>query len=92
MNAVRRPEAAEEPVNPVLGDETVGQAGHGGRRKRFRRDENGQGGGREDREQAVEEPPDLEDASERERGGDERRRLGVPGIGVPVGKEDRVGG
>ena len=44
------------------------------------------------REEARQEAPDLENASEGERRGEKRRCLGVPGIGVPVGKRDRVGG
>ena len=43
-------------------------------------------------EEARQEVPDLEDASEGERRGEKRRGLGVPGVGVPVGKRDRVGG
>jgi hypothetical protein len=43
-------------------------------------------------EEARQEVPDLEDASESERRGEKRGGLGVPGVGVPVGKRDRVGG
>jgi hypothetical protein len=43
-------------------------------------------------EEARQEVPDLEDATEGERRGEKRRSLGVPGVGVPVGKRDRVGG
>jgi hypothetical protein len=70
----------------------VGKAGD---RTTERRLHGRQGGVRrrdEDVEKARKEIPDLEDASEGERRGEERGGLGVPGIGVPVGKRDRVGG
>jgi hypothetical protein len=91
MGEVALPHDPQEPVYPFRGDEPVVQAvdripgyGQGSRQGRVR-------GRRQDVEEPLEEPADLEDAAEGERRGDERRRLGVPRVGVAVGEQDRVG-
>jgi len=85
------PHDPQETVDAVRGDEPVRKAGDRGAG-------NGRGGGqrrerrrRENAEQPLEEPADLEHSAEGEGGRDERRDLGVPPVGVPVGEQHRVG-
>ena len=92
VREVRRADTAEETVHPFGRDEPVGKTGD---RTSAGRLHGGQGGVRrrgKGVEEARQEVPDLEDASEGERRGEKRGGLGVPGVGVPVGKRDRVGG
>jgi len=89
---VRRADAAEEPVHPFGRDEAVGETGDRTSTDRIRGRQGGVGRRGKGVEEARQEVPDLEDASEGERRGKKRCGLGVPGVGVPVGKRDRVGG
>ena len=92
VREVRRADATEETVHPFGRDEPVGKAGDRTSAGRRHGRQGGVRGRGKDAEEARQEVPDLEDASESERRGEKRGGLGVPGIGVPVGKRDRVGG
>ena len=92
MLEVRRADTAEEPVHPFGRDEPVGKTGDQTSTDRL----HGRQGGVRRRgkgvEEARQEGPDLEDASEGERRGKKRGGFDVPGVIVPVGKRDRVRG
>jgi hypothetical protein len=89
---VRRTDAAEEAVHPFGGDEPVRKSGDGTAVDRLHGRQRGVRRRRKGVEEARQEAPDLENAPEGERGGEERGGLGVQGVGVPVGERDRVGG
>jgi hypothetical protein len=89
---VRRANAPEETVHPFGRDEPVGKTRDRSSAKRLRGGQGGVRRGGQGAEKARQEVPDLENAPEGERGGKKRGGLGVQGIGVPVGKRNRVGG
>jgi hypothetical protein len=82
----------EETVHPFGRDEPVGKTGDRTSADRL----HGRQGGVRRRgkgvEEARQEVPDLEDASEGERRREKRCGLGVQRVGVPVWKRDRVRG
>jgi len=92
VREVRRADTPEETVHPFGRDEPVGKTGDRTPANRLRGRQGGVRRRGKDVEEAQQEAPDLEDAPEGERRGDKRGGLGIQGVGVPVGKRDRVRG